>query len=91
MSLTSDRSRQSQWSHLVEHLVIRSTLPADSPVGNAETSPDHMRLDFYGSTNNWRESLEHHANWLRGIPFTQANLDAEKPKVNAECDFTARN
>src|SRR2546423_352903 len=47
MSLTSDGPRQSQWAHLVEHLVIRSTVPADSPVANAETLPDHMHLDFY--------------------------------------------
>ena len=58
---------------------------------NAETLPDHMRLDYYGSTNSWREGLEHHAIWLRGLPFRQANLDAEKPKVNLECDFTVKN
>ncbi len=91
MSLTSDGPQQSQWAHLVEHLVIRSTVPAESPVANAETLPDHMRLDFYGSTNDWQQGLEHHATWLRGLPFTQAHLDAEKPNVNAECDFTAKN
>src|SRR6266545_666602 len=91
MSLTSDGPKQSQWAHLVEHLVIRSTVPADSPIANAETLPDHMRLDFYGSTNNWRDGLEHHAKWLSGLPFAQSNLDAERPKVNAECDFTAKN
>src|SRR6266545_69225 len=81
MSLTSGGPRQSQWAHLVEHLVIRSTVPADSPIANAETLPDHMRLDFYGSANNWREGLEHHAKWLRGLPFTKATPAAEKPKV----------
>jgi len=91
MSLTSDGPQQAQWSHLVEHLVIRSTVPADSPIANAETLPDHMRLDFYGSTTNWQEGLKHTADWLRGVPFTQANLDTEKPKVNSECDFTAKN
>ena len=60
-------------------------------MANAETLPDHLRLDYYGSTNSWRECLEHHAKWLRGLPFTLANLDAEKPKVNSECDFTAKN
>ena len=60
-------------------------------MANAETLPDHMRLDFYGSTDNWQEGLKHAADWLRGVPFTQANLDAEKPKVNAEYDFTTKN
>src|SRR2546425_11897200 len=82
MGLAFDGPRQSQWSHLVEHLVIRSTVPADSPMANAETLPDHMRLDFYGSADNWQEGLKHTADWLRGVPFTQQNLDLEKPKVN---------
>jgi len=91
MSLTGDGPQQAQWAHLVEHLVIRSTVPADSPLANAETLPDHMRLDFYGSTNNWQEGLKHTADWLGGVPFTQQKLDAEKPKVNAECDYTVKN
>jgi len=91
MGLAGDGPGQGQWSHLVEHLVIRSTTPADTQTANAETLPDHMRLDFYGTTSNWREGLNHHRRWLAGVPFTEENLAAEKPKVNAECDFTARN
>jgi hypothetical protein len=91
MSLTADGTDQAQWSHLVEHLVIRSTMPVNSPQANAETLPDHMRLDFYGNTANWKEGISHHRRWLEGVPFTEANLAAEKPRVIAECDFTARN
>jgi RNA polymerase sigma factor (sigma-70 family) len=91
MGLASDGTQQAQWSHLVEHLVIRSTVPADSPIANAETLPDHMRLDFYGHIGNWEEGLKHAADWLRGVPFTEQNLLTEKPKVNSECDFTVRN
>ena len=91
MGLTSDEPGQAQWSHLVEHLAIRSTMPADSPHANAETLPDHMRLDFYGNTANWMEGLSHHRRWIEGVPFTEASLATEKPKVLAECDFTARN
>jgi predicted Zn-dependent peptidase len=91
MSLASDGPNQAQWSHLVEHLVIRSTMPANSPLANAETLPDHMRLDFYGNAENWREGLSHHRRWLDGEPFTEVNLAAEKLRVIAECDFTARN
>lgn len=91
MGLTGDGPGQAQWSHLVEHLVIRSTMPADSRQANAETLPDHMRLDFYGNTANWQEGLSHHRRWLEGVPFTEAVLAAEESKVIAECDFTARN
>ena len=80
MGLAFDGPRQSQWSHLVEHLVIRSTVPADSAQANAETLPDHMRLDWYGSVDNWQTGLKHQADWLTGIPFTTENLLAEKPR-----------
>jgi predicted Zn-dependent peptidase len=91
MGLTSDGPEQAQWSHLIEHLVIRSTTPANSPEANGETLPDHMRLDFYGNLANWKEGLSHHRRWLEGLPFTEASLAAEKPNVIAECDFAARN
>ena len=90
MGLSSDGPGQAQWSHLVEHLVIRTTTPLGSQQANAETLPDHMRLDFYGSTDNWQQALSHHARWLQGVPFTQESLDAEKPHVKSECDFTAQ-
>jgi predicted Zn-dependent peptidase len=91
MGLVADGPRQAQWSHLVEHLVIRSTVPGELSIANAETLPDHMRLDFYGNTSNWKEGLSHHQRWLRGVPFTEATLAAEKPKVKSEGAFTAQN
>jgi predicted Zn-dependent peptidase len=91
LGLTSDGPGQAQWSHLVEHLVIRSTSAAGPGDTNAETLPDHMRLDFYGHMGNWREGLRRHRQWIEGVPFTEAVLAEEKPKVIAECEFTARN
>jgi predicted Zn-dependent peptidase len=91
MSLCSDGPGQAQWSHLVEHLVIRSTFPNELQRANAETLPDHLRLDFYGNTTDWKEGLSHHRRWLEGVSFTEEILAAEKPKVIAECDFTSRN
>lgn len=90
LGLAVDGPDQAQWSHLVEHLVIRSTISGDLRQANAETMPDHMRLDFNGDTGNWKEGLAHHKRWLAGVPFTAENLAAEKPKVIAECDFTAQ-
>jgi len=89
MSLASDGPGEGQWSHLVEHLVIRTTVPSDSQQANAETLPDHMRLDFYGTINNWQEGLSHHAKWLKGVPFTEKNLEAEKLNINSECESVA--
>ena len=91
LGLASDGPDRAQWSHLIEHLAIRSTIPDGLRQANAETLPDHMRLDFYGSTGDWKQGLSHHRRWLEGVPFTAASLAAEKPKVIAECDFTARN
>jgi predicted Zn-dependent peptidase len=91
LSLCTDGAGQAQWSHLVEHLVVRSTIPQDSEKANAETLPDHMRLDFYGTLSDWKEGLSHHHRWLEGVPFTQSSLEAEKPKVIQECEFVSTN
>lgn len=90
MGLNSDGPGQAHWSHLVEHLVIRTTIPFGSQQGNGETLPDHMRLDFYGTVDKWQEGLSHHARWLKGVPFTKENLQAEKTYIKSECDFTAK-
>ena len=91
MGLAHDGPRQAQWSHLVEHLVIRSTVPEGLSTANAETMPESLRLDFYGNVDNWKTGLSQHQRWLEGVPFTQVNLEREKPKVKSECDFTVRN
>ena len=91
MGLTSDGPGQTQWSHLVEHLVVRSTAGTDVEHFNAETLPDHMRLDSYGTVNNWRQALGNHLRWLQGVPFTAQSLQSEKPNVIQETVTTARN
>ena len=90
MGLASDGPGQGQWSHLIEHLTIRTTVPYASQQANAETLPDHVRLDFYGTVYNWQVGLSHHAKWLKGIPFTEKSLQAEKRHVNSECDVVAK-
>ncbi len=91
MGLAQDGPEQAQWSHLVEHMVIRSTVPDSSASANAETLPDHMRLDYYGSVADLDEALSHHRRWIEGVPFAEETLKAERPKVKSECDFTAKN
>jgi len=90
MGLASDGPGQGQWSHLIEHLTFRTTVPYGTQQANAETLPDHMRLDFYGTVDNWQDGLSHHAKWLKGIPFKKQSLQAEKQYVNSECDVVAK-
>ena len=91
MGLAWDAPGKTQWAHLVEHLVIRSTHPNELKEVNAETLPDHMRLDFYGSRENWQQGVSYHADWLSGASFSEETLEREKQKANSECDFTAKN
>ena len=91
MGMTWDDPGRAQWSHLVEHLAIRSTHAAGTQEANAETLPDHMRLDFYGTLQNWDEGLSYHAQWLRGTPFSEENLAKERVNANGECGITERN
>ena len=91
MGLASDPAGMTQWAHLVEHLVIRTTHTAPSKEVNAETLPDHMRLDFYGTVDNWRNGLAYHAAWLSGGDFSEETLRREIPAALSECDYTVRN
>ncbi len=91
MGLALDGAGQSQWSHLVEHLVIHSTFKSLSAEVNAETLPDCLHLDFYGNIYNWQDGLVHHRRWLEGVPFTAEGLAEEKAKIKVECEYVARN
>jgi len=90
MGLAFDDVDRSQWSHLIEHLVIRSTHPDALANVNAETLPDHMRLDFYGTKADWREGLAYHAKWLGGAPFTDESVRVEPGRANAETAYTVK-
>lgn len=89
MGLASDGPGQAQWSHLIEHLVLRSPVALRYDQANGETPEDHMRLDFYGNVSNWQEGLSHHRLWLAGVAFDERRLELEKVQVNSECDTVA--
>lgn len=91
MGLAADDAKHAQWAHLVEHLVMRTTMPNELTHGNAETLAGRMHLDYYGPPDSWREGLSHHRRWLSGVPFTEASLKAEVPRANSEVDGTAQN
>ncbi len=92
LSLASDGKEKSQWSHLVEHLTLRTTGPIDDyRERNAETMADAMHLDFMGSLDNWREGLELQSKWLSGLPFSRESLREEVPKALSETGTTVAN
>ena len=91
LGLVADGKAKTQWSHLIEHLTLRTTGPIDYPASSAETMADNMRLDFIGNTDNWTQGLERHAQWLSGLPFSEESLTEELPKALSEINYTEAN
>ncbi len=88
LGLAADGKAKTQWSHLIEHLIIRTTGTIDFKTSNAETMVDNMRLDFIGNTDNWTDGLKLHAQWLSGLPFSADSLAEELPKALSEINVT---
>ena len=88
LGLVADGKAKTQWSHLIEHLTLRTTGPIDYPASSAETMADNMRLESIGNTDNWTQGLERHAKWLSGLPFSGESLAEELPKALSEIDVT---
>ena len=88
LGLVADGKAKTQWSHLIEHLTIRTTGPIDFKTSGAETVADNMRLDFIGNTDNWTQGLKRHAQWLSGLPFSAESLAEELPNALSEIDAT---
>lgn len=90
LGLVSDGKAKTQWSHLIEHLTIRTTGPIDYKTSNAETMADNMRLDFMGTTDTLRQGLDLQAKWLSGLPFSKESLDEELPRAISELDVVEK-
>ncbi|MCH8964514.1 MAG: insulinase family protein [Planctomycetes bacterium] len=92
LGLACDGAGRTQWSHLLEHLTLRTTGPiTDYRQRNAETMNDGMHLDFLGTTDNWQEGLDLHAKWLSGLAFSELALREEIPKALSEAAGTVAN
>ena len=91
LGLVADGKAKTQWSHLIEHLTLRTTGPIDYPSSSAETMADNMRLESIGNTDNWTQGLERHAKWLSGLPFSEESLAEELPKALSEINYTEAN
>ena len=92
LGLVADGKAKTQWSHLIEHLVLRTTGPINSYVErNGQTTHHGMHLDFIGTTDNWQQGLELQAKWLSNSPFSETDLVEELPRALSELDFVTAN
>ena len=92
LCLVTDGKAKTQWSHLIEHLVLRTTGPIKNYMErNGQTTHHGMHLDFIGTTDNWRQGLELQTRWLSNSPLSETDLVEELPKALSELDFVTAN
>ena len=91
LGLVTDGKARAYWSHLINHLTVRTAGPIDYKTSNAETMADNIRLDFMGNTDTWMRGLERHAKWLSGLPFSAETLTEERPRVLSQFDYIEAN
>ena len=91
LGLVTDGKARAYWSHLINHLTVRTAGPIDYKTSNAETMADNMRLDFTGNTDTWTQGLALHAKWLAGLPFSAESLTEELPRVLSQFDYIEAN
>ena len=91
LGLVTDGKARANWSHLINHLTVRTAGPLDYKTSNAETMADNMRLDFTGNMDTWTQGLEKHAKWLADLPFSAESLTEELPRVLSQIDYVEAN
>ncbi len=91
LGLVTDGKAKAYWSHLINHLTVRTAGPIDYNTSNAETMADNIRLDFMGNTDTWTQGLARHAKWLSGLPFSAETLTEELPRVLSQFDYIEAN
>ena len=91
--LANDSPGQPQWSHLLEHMLIRSTDPETlNPPGmliNGETMHHSMRLEIFAEPEKWPEAINRCAQWMTARTFSDAVLQREKQNIAMEERYTA--
>ena len=92
LGLVADGKAKTQWSHLIEHLVLRTTGPISNYMErNGQTTYYGMHLDFMGTMDNWKQGLELQTKWLSNSPLSETDLAEELPKALSELDFVTAN
>ncbi len=86
--LIDDGPGHTQWSHLVEHLILRHTDPeglfGEGYELNGETTTRSTHLDTYAEPHAWRTTLERHAAWLQPFEVDAPLLAREQEAVTQE-------
>lgn len=95
ITMVNDDVGRAQWSHLLEHMVLRSTDPEGLEAGgvqfNGETTHMYLRLETFAEPGQWVSALERHAKWLTARTFDPAVLAREKRNIALEEQGTAAN
>ncbi len=93
LHMGNDPADRAQWSHLIEHMLIRSTDPEhlerDGIQFNGETTDSYLRLETFATIEEWEESLDLHARWLTARTFAPQSLEREKSMIEGEERGTA--
>ncbi len=88
LGLTSDRLGKAQFSHLAEHMMIRSTDPMKLRVGgillNGETTNEVLRLESIADQAEWKAALRRHIQWLHARDVDPKVLAREKIRIEGE-------
>ncbi|MDG2148173.1 MAG: hypothetical protein P8N09_01480 [Planctomycetota bacterium] len=88
LGLLDDEAESAQFSHLMEHLILRSTDPdsliTDDMLINGETTGLTLRLESFGDPENWETSFARHVAWLAADEVDGEVLAREKASIESE-------
>ena len=95
LGLLHDDSGRAQYSHLVEHMLIRGTDPdnlsAPGMTFNGETTGDALRVETNATLEQWEASLDRHLEWLELEAVSAEVLEREKGRIAQEEASTVEN
>ena len=88
IGLTADAPHRAQFSHLLEHMLIRMRdadgLEENGIRFNGETTALALRLETMAPAEQWRRSIAKHAAWLAVREFDEDVLAVEKGRIAGE-------
>jgi len=92
LGLLGDEPDHAQYSHLAEHMLLRSTDPGSLEVDglllNGETTGLQLRLECFVAPERWTEGLSRHVSWLTARSVDGEVLAREKAAIAGEQSST---
>jgi hypothetical protein len=93
LGLAHDDAGRAQWSHLLEHLLIRTTDPeglSDGAVNfNGETTEGYLRLELDAPPAEAGRAAQKLLAWIAARKFEETSLAREKKNIALEIENTA--